>query len=428
MKQKLHRIRARSLEEAMELVKRKFGTEALIQGTHEIKTRKEYGLGLESVYEVCVVENSEDIASNPGFGNIYERGKAKVDIGVSSADTLQRLKNQIMRVDKLTSLFHGLENRLKRLLSDRKDYPIYELLIRGGAFFNTVDTIINSYFKQLSNKMKPSRESALLHIKSNLKTVDTSSWNDVDGIHFFLGSGGSGKTTLIAKLAARLSDRGREITVISLFPRHCGDVARLEALGEMLGIRVLIANTIEEVEREIETNEKGVVLVDTPCILSVKELTSERFISFITQLKAAHSNYVFDICAGPGRIEKELEIFDTVSCDFAVLNRLDIISGGAAFLNLLSKQQLVFSFISDSADLDGGLEIASRDKLISLITAAPVGLFGDFSKNPNFSLNYEVDLVDKESMDIDQTLKESGLHEEAEAEYTKRETVPVGEE
>ena len=428
MKQKLHKIRARSLEEAMDLVKRKFGSEALIQETREIKKRKEYGLGLESVYEVCVVEDSGDFTGDLGLSNIYGREKAKVNISERSAGILQTLNNQINRVDKLTLSFHGLEDKLKRLNSDPKDYPVYEMLIRGGVFANTADIIMNSYFKQLPNKTKPSRESAIFHIKRNLRVVETSSWDDIDGVHFFLGVGGSGKTTLIAKLAAKLSGRGRRVTIISLFPRHRGDVARLEALGEMLGIRVLIANTLEEIKKEIETNHKGVILVDTPCILSVKELTSERFINFITKLNTVHSNYVFDISAGPGRIEKELEIFDRVYCDFAVLTRLDIIPGGAEFLNLLSKQQLVFSLINDSADLDDGLEIASRDRLISLITPSFISSSDDFSEKSPFSLNYKVNLVDKENADVDFALEELGLNQETEVEHKRRKTVPVGEE
>ncbi|MBD3424483.1 MAG: hypothetical protein GF417_08610, partial [Candidatus Latescibacteria bacterium] len=310
MKQQLHRVRGRSLEKALEQVKIRFGPEALIQDTREVEVRRENSLGMEKVFEVTVIEGesadagaevytARDSFPGPGSGITGEE-----------IDLISRLRNQVNEVNRLSGACQAIKKRLARSLSGRDDYPIYDLLVEKGVFVNIVNMIMAEYFGQPGSGEEKSAENALSHIRRNLRTVEDCSWDQIGGVHFFIGSAGSGKTTIVTKLAGRLAERAEKTKVISLFPRNLRDLGGYEIFDRTEEVEVVVARNLRELEQLLSSWRGERVFIDTPCVLSSRRMTSRRFRNFIRDQETAHVNYIFDVSAGPARIERELEVFD----------------------------------------------------------------------------------------------------------------------
>jgi len=367
MKQQVHRIRDRSLEKALQKVKRRFGPDAMIQETREVNVRKENSLGIEKMYEISVLDGEgaqQELTSGPqpSFQVQFPEGIRGDEVGLVS-----KLRKQISRLESLNSSCREIHSRLKRTISGRADYPLYDQLIEKGVFVNVVNAIMESYFNRAGRNGEVSGRSALEHIRRNLKTVDTDSWEEISGTHIFVGAAGSGKTTVVCKLAGRLSERGRKVKVISLFPRNLRDLGGFEIFNDSSGVEVVVAKDLSELDSLLSGWRSDTVLIDSPCVLSDERMASRRFAEFVRDIEGAYLNYVFEASAGIMRLRRELAVFDWLCGDFAVLNKYDLVEGKGAFLNLIPEKQLVFSFINDSSEFETGLEIISDDLLLSFI-------------------------------------------------------------
>jgi flagellar biosynthesis GTPase FlhF len=386
MTQQLHRIRGRSLDRALERVRTRFGPEAMIQETREVEVRRENSLGVEKVFEILVLD--EETVTGEARNSPSPDGE-RVSEGEPAAEELKvisRLRKQITSLEKLNARCSSIQEKLTRAVSGRTDYPIYDLLISKGVFPGIANMIMDEYFSQIDSEAQVSAADAIDHIRRNLKTVDTSSWEEIEGVHFFVGGAGSGKTTMVTKLAGRLSERGEETRIVSLFPGNLRDLGGYEIFDGNPAVEVVIAADLTELDYFLDLWKGQRIFIDTPCVLSENRMKTDRFRDYVKNLENAHMNYLFDVSAGPLRIEWELEVFDRLYCDFAMLSKYDMVGGKGSFLNLISEKQLIFSLINDSADYEAGPEIITGDKLISFLK--PHSGRGESPSAGSFLLNY----------------------------------------
>ncbi|GEM_PF-1092717 len=378
MNQNTYRIQARSLETAMQEVKDRFGPDALVLDVKETRKKEAGSLGVGTVFEVSVMPE----------GTRFEGARAAPSSSIPySNNDLLTLQREIERVEKLAASVNELGNKLTGISRSNDNYPLYDMLMKRGASSKTVRMLASSYEDQIPIRDGASLKAAAGHLGGYLKTVNPCRWDEISGIHMFFGPGGSGKTSLIVKLAGRIADSGGSVAILTLFPRHSGEIKRLEVVGEALNIETAVAFSLDEFRRSVDyLSRNRTILIDTPCVLTVKELITEEFGKVIAGLDLKHLHYVFDLNSVPQRLEKEIEVFGQLGCDYAVISKLDIANGGAGILELVVRQSIIFSLINDSPDFDRGLEIAAVSKLMSVIDPSLVQATDGSAR---ISLNYE---------------------------------------
>ncbi|MBN2071853.1 MAG: hypothetical protein JW814_10390 [Candidatus Krumholzibacteriota bacterium] len=360
MSQKTCTIQDRSLENAMKKAKDQFGPDVLIVNTRERRGKKEGGLGIDRIFEVTVA--AEDDAG------LYARSdiKPKEEL-LSRSEAAARLEKQIERLEKLEISINRIEGKIRGMLEGHSTYPIFDLLSGGGVSPRTVEMIADS-FSRTGKKGRDPEGSAFEHLERHLRVAEERSCADMSGIHYFFGTGGSGKTSIIIKLAAKLVDLGKDVSIITLFPRHGGEVKRLEVVGKTLAIGTYPVHDLQGLRETLDSmDEETVVLVDTPCVATVSELRTERFASFISEFDFVNRHYVFDISKRASFLRQEVEVFDRLGCDFCVLTKLDLSLEKAAFIDLIATALRPFSFINESPDFDRGFDIATRKRLLDLV-------------------------------------------------------------
>ncbi len=388
MSQNTCKVQAGSLEATMKKVKEQFGPDALIMGTREIRRRKKGGLGYETVFEVsvegCKGENAGSYVPPADVTGDNPRMMNR-----------ERLKNLIVRMEKMNSSVQELEKRLEKVLQPNSDYPLYEIMLKGGASAEIVEIIADSYSGQYVRSGADPVESAIDHLKKHLKTADARSWSDVSGVHLFFGAGGCGKTGLVIKLAGKLVKSGKKVTVVTYIPGKGGGKGNPASIERRLGIRLITAVGIEELERMLDgVDDDTVVLIDTPCILTEGEVFAGELAGYVSGLPCSNLHYIFDLDVSRRRFDTELRIYHDLRCDFCSLSKLDITESSARFLNLLEEELLPFSFINESSSLTEGLAIATKERLVELIVRNK-----GREKEPerSFMLSYGSDSTDRES-------------------------------
>ena len=379
-----YKVEARSLEAAMQKVKEQFGPDALVLDVREYRRKEPDGLGVSTVFELTVAPQSDSRA-----GAVVKREGEEVKF---TNDSLDRLRTSVEKIERMIQKINAASEKMATALADTGSYPISRILLSAGASKRTVDILSSSFEENVPPANRNSIDSSANHLSTYIHAVKTNRWEDISGVHFFFGSGGSGKTSVIIKLAGRLVKAGKKITIVGFLPRHGGDIKRLEIAGDALGVEVVVAFTLDELRKCIELIGDRILLIDTPCCFSEKTITSEHFRRYLLSQETFHKHFVFDLNADLRRLYRELEIFRYLGCDYAALTKLDISFKRASFLDLVVKYPLIFSFINFSLDYSKGFELASTSMLLRLISPE-LSIAGE--QELKKSLNTETETTEK---------------------------------
>jgi hypothetical protein len=358
-------IRAKSFDEAMQYAKTKFGRSAIVVDTRTTRVKTRDGLGIKSVYELVI---------DPGF--IQRPGSADVKIpavidlagGVpsQSPSSIDRVRNEIERIERL---IHSVDNAEARLRSFDTAYPLNESLISGGVSDGAIRVLQSSYEDRVPSTMHGDPESARLHLLDYFNCSKTTSVAGMSGPHVFLGTAGSGKTSLIIKLAAELVREGRSVAVVTAVPFHSGEIRRIEEAASALMTDAAVVNSYEELTRTLRLyGDKDTVLIDTPCMLSRRTRTATDFFNKLNAAQDMFKHMVCSLTSDSDLLYSELDLYQAWNCDFLALSRIDLVRKCGKIFDIVLHRGVTFSFVSYNEDDGPGLQLATPALLLNLVS------------------------------------------------------------
>ncbi|MBI4183108.1 MAG: hypothetical protein HY521_03805 [Proteobacteria bacterium] len=183
----------------------------------------------------------------------------------------------------------------------------------------------------------------------------------------FIGTPGSGKTTMVAKLAARAVIAGRPVRVITTDTIRAGAVAQLGAIARVLKLELGEAKTPADLTREVKALAAGTLtFIDTQAANPYDPETTAPLRSFI---EAAEAEAVLVHPAGTEVRESAevAEIFARLGATRLVATRVDAARRLGGLLAGADAAGLMFSEVSASAKIAGGLKPLSPLLLARLL-------------------------------------------------------------
>lgn len=276
----------------------------------------------------------------------------------SEKNEIEKLRHDVDSIRRL------LQFELAGLMSDTKkrEEPvramIYELLLSSG------------FDKTISNELSESIDSdasfnfAWRQLAQNLeRRIKTGSDEIVTdgGIVTLIGPAGVGKTTTIAKLAARFvmkygPDR---VALITADHYRIGAVEQVKTYGRIMGCSTFAIKSIDELPEMLYTlRDKSLVLVDTVGV----GLHDERFESQVNALKKQSrlkmKHYlVLPATAQRKVLEHAYEHFSNIGLKGIILTKIDESESLADALSLCIKQKLMLSYVTDGQRVPEDLEV-----------------------------------------------------------------------
>ncbi len=377
MKQKVHKIQAESLEAAMSKVKSAFGPDVLILDVRERKEKRADSMGMNNIFEIRVAESDNESTTPPTERSFPPPGRNRINVpagGEAAGKYSQerdngKLEEELERIDHIINRVKSTKKQLAGVLQSGGNYPLADILTEAGASVRTITRLSHSLTSDDSSRRGDNFSKAVSHLRGYMNVVSADSWDDMAGMHLFMGSGGCGKTSLLVKLAGILAEQGKKIDVHPLFPRHNGEIERLKMVARTLGAGFKPLFNIEELKHlHDKSGENEVILVDSPCILSDRYLQDKGIRDCISKCDYIYKHFVFDLNASRVRLEREMELYSLLSFDFAVLTKFDMTWKKGRLLDLALAIPVVFSFINEVNHFDGGLDIATVPKLMMNIS------------------------------------------------------------
>jgi len=283
---KIRRFVGRDMNEAIIKVKSELGIDAVILNSRKIKQPGILGFFKKNVVEV-VAAIDEDYKIETKYSK-KSKIKTKLEPEKTEETTIVEPKKNTeidTKIDKLTLLVENLEKKISSIenseipenyVTQKKvenNFEKYIKLLTDNDLSEKVSTqIMNQVNKRISvdsNNEKTILNAMKIVIKDYLGEPDEilSNYNE-QKVFMFVGPTGVGKTTTLAKLAAKLSLReNKKVGLITADTYRIAAVEQLKTYSEILGIPLSVIYETDEMDDAInDFKDKDFILIDTQII------------------------------------------------------------------------------------------------------------------------------------------------------------------
>jgi flagellar biosynthesis protein FlhF len=284
----------------------------------------------------------------------------------SQEPTLVAMRNEI------TNLRGMLEQQLTGLAWNdlKKNNPLRAKLIKQLLELGFGPELANQVIQSSESQSDDYRKAWQMTLSSLAEKLPIQD-DDValsGGVVALVGATGVGKTTTIAKLAARYALRhGRNsIVLITTDTYRIGALEQLRTYGRILGIPVKIAHNKKQLQDLLKMlSEKKLVLIDTAGL-------GQRDIRLMEQFSVIHdcamglkTLLVLSSTTHRAALDETVRSFSNVEINGCILTKLDETTNLGAALSVVTEHQLRVAYISDGQRVPEDLHLARAHTLIN---------------------------------------------------------------
>ncbi|MBD3669929.1 MAG: flagellar biosynthesis protein FlhF [Gammaproteobacteria bacterium] len=272
---------------------------------------------------------------------------------------------------ELKSLRGILENQLSGLAWGEmsRSHPNQAILLKRYIEMGLENSLSHELVDEVSNE--EDIESAWrmsLDLLANQIVTTGEDFIAEGGVVAFVGPTGVGKTTTVAKLAARyaLQHGYQQVALVTTDSYRIGAHEQLKTYGRILGVPVRVANDAEELKTVLHSlSDKRLVLIDTAGMSQRDLRLTEQFHSVLSGAPKLKTCVVLSANTQAAGLTDVMRSFSRVKIDACVLTKIDeaVSLGGA--LSLLVENRLPLAYISDGQQVPEDIHKAHPHNLIN---------------------------------------------------------------
>ncbi len=188
------------------------------------------------------------------------------------------------------------------------------------------------------------------------------------GVAALIGPTGVGKTTTIAKLAARYNQRHgpRNVALITTDSYRIGAFEQLSTFGIIMDTPVKLVRTSQEVQDAIAAfADKSLILIDTAG-MSQRDLRLSQQFALLSDAPRIRSYLVLTANAQHSVLRETVAAFTRVPLHGVILTKVDETTRLGAALSVVHENRLPLAYISNGQRVPEDLQSARIDALIGM--------------------------------------------------------------
>lgn len=338
---KLKRFVAPDTSKAMRMIKEAFGPDAVILSSHTVADGVEVVAAVD--YDETVInsklEQSETISSPERFSVSHE------DSSPQSAIDEMRMEIKMLR-EMMQHQLAGFawQNKcqesplqmtlVKRLTECGIDLELADQFVSDIDSEKTVDQAWQEVLKRLAQAIRISQHKIL----------------EQGGIYAFVGPTGVGKTTSIAKLAARfaLQHGANQLGLITMDSYRIGAHEQLLTFGKILNVNVSRADDAKSLNMILEKMQnKKLILIDTAGVSQHDERVCKQM-QFINKIAFPIKPVLVLSATSQAQVLRDvIEKYHPLGIDQCVVTKCDEAVDLGTIMSVLIDQRLATSYLAD---------------------------------------------------------------------------------
>ena len=368
---KIKHYRAADMRQALRQVREAQGPDAVILSSRRLANGVEVVAAVD--YEVDVADASD--AGEPA------RTESRIPTAADYAALAQRFhgghdRQQINDLppdanEELRTLRRMLETQLATLawndLSRRA--PIQTEVLRQLTVLGLAHDLAGELVSQLPARMELT-EAQRLSLALMARRIETvgERWMESGGVVALVGPTGVGKTTLIAKLAARwvLRHGARDIALVSTDCVRIGAQEQIHTLGRLLGVPAYASDGAPDLTELLDRlGERRLVLIDSAGLSQRDPRLADELEALSNTSDRLETSLVLSAAAQAGAIEESLARFAPARPTTCCVTKLDEATSLGGTLSALIRTKLPLAYLSDGQQVPEDLSPARSHQLIA---------------------------------------------------------------
>jgi flagellar biosynthesis protein FlhF len=387
---KVKRYLVKDMNEAMIKIKSELGMDAVILNTRKIKTGGLFKFFKKPLLEVVAAIDEplvrqpvvhEPILREPILREPIIREPIKTnepiipqkDRFLEPSGEISELKEM---VSKLIEKVDRIENAKPEMTIESKtSEQTYIDLLKSLDIQESISKKILEIVQRQINIHEKNHETIVNAMKviareylGEIKTIDTDVLKQPN-IYMFLGPTGVGKTTTLAKIAARLSlVENKKVGLITADTYRIAAVEQLKTYSEILGIPLEVIYEASELADAIEKfKDKDYILIDTAGRShKSKELKSD-YDELVQYLNHVKIFLVMSMTTGFKDMKSIIESYDFLSDYRLLFTKLDEATSYGNILNLKVLTGKPLSYFTIGQSVPDDIEAADKERIIQYI-------------------------------------------------------------
>ena len=188
------------------------------------------------------------------------------------------------------------------------------------------------------------------------------------GVIALVGPTGVGKTTTIAKMAARFALRHghRQVALITTDTFRIGARDQLQTYARILNVPVRTATSREEMDDALNIlGDRRLILVDTAGMAAEHERVADQLDTLAAVGPSLRTLLTLSATTEPAAVQRAMRLFADFRPDACVLTKLDEAASLGALLSALIQAGLATAFVTDGQRVPEDLQTARAHPLVS---------------------------------------------------------------
>lgn len=384
----IKRFEAKDMTTALRLIKEELGPEAVILSARNIKNANTIlglakSVGVEVTAAIDAYHLPAALNSDSHAGRLEGHRRQPSINGSKKRNSRWSVGSRIKTLTRPKQIHHS-QNRVRHenavlgadvfqhLLSQEVDRDIANEITDAltGQYpdnaFGTIAEIISKISNILSRKISLAK--APLRTRKGPRVIAV------------IGPTGVGKTTTVAKLAAKHAIALKEkVALISLDSYRIGATEQLKIYAKAMAIPLQTAATLSGFKAALnEFRELDLILVDTPGFNPEKQAEINDLKSYLECGESIRIDLVLSAGTKQSNLFNTLGRLNTVAVQNLIVTKLDESRTYGNLINLLIKHPLSLSFLSNGREVTDAIENASVERIVGW-------LFGNFTHRMAFS-------------------------------------------
>ncbi len=371
----LKRFIAKDNHNALKLVKDSLGADAIIVSNRTVENGVEViasaGLNDFTIEQsVEFVDDDKPITSPEKQSQIEKTESERFSNVLTRATENAELEEMRAEIAKLRTTLDAEISANKIEHWGQKSHAraeLFEKLSSVGLGMDLVTQLISS--TDLNDNLKSASRKVLMKLKNSIR-VNNSDPIEQGGVVVLHGPTGSGKTTTLAKLAARFlrKNNSHEMVLVCADNSRIGAHEQLETFGRLLGVSVLNLREKDDIASLLDLlTDKKLVLIDTAGLNQADLRQPDKLFGIYRGIENIHHYLVISSIMQRSAIERLLNVFSKISIDGAIITKLDEAVHLGDMITSFIRNSFPISFWTDGQNIVDNIHQADAALLVTKV-------------------------------------------------------------
>ncbi|MEN6620528.1 MAG: flagellar biosynthesis protein FlhF [Smithella sp.] len=375
------RYEVSSISEALARIKEDLGPDAIILSSKKMNNSANSTLEVlaardEKIYEPqkCIVNpssiESHSIEKKEDICKIIHQEIGELKEIIRSGQKQKSLSGEIEELKETMDRFFDILGARKRKGCQDIQSRIYFHLLGCGFTRLSACNIMESIGPQISSQDQLTEEN-ILHIVEQfiIKSIPAiSKSKEEKRIKAYVGATGVGKTTTLAKLAARFSlMKKKSVGLITIDTFRIAAIEQLKTYANIMDIRMEVASTKESFQKSLQLlSDKDIILIDTPGRSCVDD-GCLGFMDSMLKSKNIEKNLLISTTASEDNLLDTVTKYSPFNYDNLIITKIDESRRFGILYDVINKARKPVSFITCGQNVPQDIEEVSPQKVTNLI-------------------------------------------------------------